>query len=201
MTFRKSFDCYDFYDRAKVGEKCTQDDWDLMKIPMKAMELKQKYGLDFKGEFVPTNRDMMEKLFNAGFEMLLDLGIYCTDTHRIVKYSEAEIWDAINNVQKEFTLGTGRDAVRVSKREVGDKKKPIIQGGPTGSPISEDVFMPVHMSYALEKEVDTIVDGVMTSVRGKPPIPGSPYEVLAAKTETRLIKQAAAMAGRPGMGI
>ena len=30
MTFRKSFDCYDFYDRAKVGEKCTLDDWDLM---------------------------------------------------------------------------------------------------------------------------------------------------------------------------
>ena len=56
MTFRKSFDCYDFYDRAKVGEKCTQDDWDLMKIPMKAMELKQKYGLDFKGEFVPTDK-------------------------------------------------------------------------------------------------------------------------------------------------
>jgi len=201
MTFRKSFDCYDFYDRAKVGEKCTQDDWDLMKLPMKAMELKQKYGLDFKGEFVPTDRDMMEKLFQAGFEMLLDLGIYCTDTHRIVKYTEDEIWDAINNVQKEFVLGTGRDAVRVSKREIGDKRKPLIQGGPTGSPISEDVFMPVHMSYALEKEIDTIVDGVMTSVRGKPPIPGSPYEVLAAKTETRLIKQAAAMAGRPGMGI
>lgn len=201
MTFRKSFDCYDFYDRAKVGEKCTQDDWDLMKIPMKAMELKQKYGLDFKGEFIPTDKDMMEKLFQAGFEMLLDLGIYCTDTHRIVKYTEDEIWDAINNVQKEFVLGTGRDAVRVSKREVGDKKKPIIQGGPTGSPISEDVFMPVHMSYALEKEVDTIVDGVMTSVRGKAPVPGSPYEVLAAKTESRLIKQAAAMAGRPGMGI
>ena len=201
MTFRKSFDCYDFYDRAKVGEKCTQDDWDLMKIPMKAMELKQKYGLDFKGEFIPTDKDMMEKLFQAGFEMLLDLGIYCTDTHRIVKYTEDEIWDAINNVQKEFVLGTGRDAVRVSKREVGDKKKPIIQGGPTGSPISEDVFMPVHMSYALEKEVDTIVDGGMTFVRGKAPVPGSPYEVLAAKTESRLIKQGAAMAGRPGMGI
>jgi len=201
MTFRKSFDCYDFYDRAKVGEKCTQDDWDLMKIPMKAMELKQKYGLDFKGEFVPTDKDMMGNLFKAGFDMLLECGIYCTDTHRIVKYTEDEIWDAINNVQKEFTLGTGRDAVRVSKREIGDKKKPIVQGGPTGSPISEEVFMPVHMSYALEREVDTIVDGVMTSVRGKPPIPKSPYEVLAAKTETRLIKQACAMAGRPGMGI
>ena len=53
MTFRKSFDCYDFYDRAKVGEKCTQDDWDLMKIPMKAMELKQKYGTRLQGRVYP----------------------------------------------------------------------------------------------------------------------------------------------------
>ncbi|MBP1909584.1 methylamine--corrinoid protein Co-methyltransferase [Methanolobus bombayensis] len=201
MTFSRSLDVYEFYERAKKGEKTTQDDWDLMTIPMKAMELKQKYGLDFKGEFVPTDKDMMQKLFNAGFEMLLDCGIFCTDTSRVVKYTEDEIWDAINNVQKEFVLGTGRDSVRVQKRSVGDKRKPIVQGGPTGSPISEDVFMPVHMSYALEKEVDTIVNGVMMTVRGKPPIPKSPYEVLAAKTETRLIKNACAMAGRPGMGI
>lgn len=201
MTFTKSLDVYEFYERAKKGPKMTQDDWDLMTIPMKAMELKQKYNLDFKGEFIPTDKDMMENLFKAGFEMLLDCGIFCTDTGRVVKYTEDEIWDAINNVQKEFVLGTGRDAVRVQKRSVGDKRKPIVQGGPTGSPISEDMFLPVHMSYALEKEVDTIVNGVMMTVRGKPPIPKSPYEVLAAKTETRLIKTAAAMAGRPGMAI
>ncbi len=201
MTFSRSLDVYEFYERAKKGEKTTQDDWDLMTIPMKAMELKQKYNLDFKGEFVPTDKDMMENLFKAGFEMLLECGIYCTDTSRVVKYTEDEIWDAINNVQKEFTLGTGREAIRVHKRSVGDKRKPVVQGGPTGSPISEDMFMPVHMSYALEKEVDTIVNGVMMTVRGKPPIPKSPYEVLAAKTETRLIKNACAMAGRPGMAI
>ena len=48
MTFRKSFDCYDFYDRAKVGEKCTQDDWDLMKIPMKDMGSSRNTGLTSK---------------------------------------------------------------------------------------------------------------------------------------------------------
>lgn len=89
----------------------------------------------------------------------------------------------------------------MKKREVGDKRKPIVQGGPTGSPISEEVFMPVHMSYALEKECDTIVNGVMTSARGKSPVPGSPYEVLAAKSETRQIRTAASMAGRPGMAV
>lgn len=201
MSFTKSVDCYEFYDRAKKGEKMSQDDWDLMTIPMKAMELKQKYNLDFKGKFVPTDKDMMEKLFKAGFDMLHECGIYCTDTGRVVKYTEDEIWDAVNNVPKQFILGTGRDAVVVKHRKAGDKRKPIVQGGPTGSPISEEMFMPVHMSYALEKEVDTIVNGVMMTVRGKPPIPKSPYEILAAKSEARLIKTACAMAGRPGMGI
>jgi methylamine---corrinoid protein Co-methyltransferase len=201
MTFTKSVTCFDFYDRAQKGEKCTQDDWDLMTIPMKSMELKQKYNLDFGTETVPTDKDQMERLFKAGFEMLLDCGIYCTDTKRIVKYTEDEIWDAINNPMPAFQLGTGRDSVQMKKRTVGDKRKPIVQGGPTGSPISEDMFMPIHMSYALEKEVDTIVNGVMMTIRGKPPIPGSPYEILAAKSETRLIRNAASMAGRPGMAV
>jgi methylamine--corrinoid protein Co-methyltransferase len=63
------------------------------------------------------------------------------------------------------------------------------------------MFVPVHMSYAQEKEVDTIVNGVMTTIRGKPPVPKTPYEILAAKSETRLIKNAAAMCGRPGMAV
>jgi methylamine--corrinoid protein Co-methyltransferase len=133
--------------------------------------------------------------------MLLNCGIFVTDFGRVVKFTEDEIWESINNPQYKFTLGTGRDAVEVAKRGVADKKKPIIQGGPTGSPISEEMFVPVHMSYAQEKEVDTIVNGVMTTIRGKPPVPKTPYEILAAKSETRLIKNAAAMCGRPGMAV
>lgn len=201
MAYTRSIDAYEFYNRAKTGEKCSQDDWDLMHIPMNAMELKQKYGLDFKGEFVPTDADMTEKLFKAGFEMLLNAGIFVTDTQRIVKYTEEEIWDAINNPQYEFQLGYGRDSVQVRKRNVGDKRGPVIQGGPTGSPVSEDMFLNIHMSYALEKEVDTIVNGVLTSIRGYPPVPNTPFEILAAKMEGRIIKQATAYAGRPGMGI
>ena len=201
MTYKKSVTVYDFYERAKTGEKITQDDWDLSVIPSKTAELKKKYGLDFKGEFIPTDMDMADKLFKAGFEMLLEAGVFVTDTHRVVKYTEDEIWDAINNVQREFTLGTGRDRSVIRKRTVGDKRKPHVQGGPTGAPVSEEVFIPLHMSYAMEKEVNTIVNGVMNTVRGHGPVPGSPYEILAAKTEGRLIKSACEMAGRPGMGI
>lgn len=201
MTYKKSMDIYEFYDRSKVGIKCSQDDWDLMTIPTISTELKQKYKLNFNGEFVPTDEDMVERLFNAGFEMLLKCGIFVTDTSRVVKYTEDEIWESINNPQYEFILGSGRDAVNVRKRNVADKRGPIIQGGPTGSPISENMFLQIHMSYAQEKEVDTIVNGVLTSIRGKAPVPKTPYEILAAKAETRIIKQAAALCGRPGMAV
>jgi len=201
MTFTRSVDAYEFFNRAKTGEKCSQDEWDLMRIPMKAMELKQKYKLDFKKEFVPTDAAMTANLFKAGFDMLLEAGVFVTDTQRIVKYTADEIWDAINNPQTEFQLGWGRDAVTVRRREVGDKRGPIIQGGPTGAPVAEKNFIDVHLSYALEKEVDTIVNGVLATIRGYPASPKTPYEILAAKTEGRLIKQATALAGRPGMGI
>ena len=201
MTFTRSIDAYEFYNRAKVGEKCSQDEWDLMRIPMKAMELKQKYKLDFKNEFVPTDAEMTANLFKVGFDMFFESGIFVTVTQRIVKYTADEIWDAIHNPQTEFQLGWGRDAVTVKRREVGDKRGPIIQGGPTGAPVAEKNFIDVHLSYALEKEVDTIVNGVLATIRGYPASPKTPYEILAAKTEGRLIKQATALAGRPGMGI
>jgi len=201
MAYKRSIDAYEFYNRAKVGEKCTQDDWDLMTIPTKTAEIKKRYGLDFKGEFIPTNADMADKLFKAGFDMLLEAGVFVTDTQRVVKYTADEIWDAVRNPMPEFKLGLDRDAVMVKKRTVGDKKGPIIQGGPTGAPVSEDVFAALHTSYALEKEVDTIVNGVLYTIRGLPPAPSTPAEILAAKMEGRIIKQATATAGRPGMAI
>jgi len=201
MTYKRSIDAYEFYNRAKTGEKCTQDEWDLMKIPMKAAELKQKYKLDFKGEFVPTDMNMASNLFKAGFDMLLEAGVFVTDTQRVVKYTAEEMWDAINNPQYEFQLGWGRDAVTVRRRQIADKRGPVIQGGPTGAPVAEKNFIDVHLSYALEKEVDTIVNGVLGTIRGYPAAPKTPFEILAAKMEGRLIKQATALAGRPGMGI
>ncbi|KKG09979.1 hypothetical protein EO92_15630 [Methanosarcina sp. 2.H.A.1B.4] len=64
-----------------------------------------------------------------------------------------------------------------------------MQGVPTVSPISEDMFIPVHLIHTFKKEVDTIANGMMTSVREKPPVPKSPYETFAAKTEARLISK------------
>ncbi len=78
---------------------------------------------------------------------------------------------------------------------------PIIQGGPTGAPCSEQHFLGIHESYAKEGIVDTIVDGVLEKINGYNPAPESPAEVWASKQEMFLVRQAQAKACRSGMGL
>jgi methylamine--corrinoid protein Co-methyltransferase len=56
-------------------------------------------------------------------------------------------------------------------------------------------------AYAREPLVDTIVDGVVNTILGKDPIPGTPYEYAASRAEAVEVRQAMARAGRPGMAF
>jgi methylamine--corrinoid protein Co-methyltransferase len=47
----------------------------------------------------------------------------------------------------------------------------VFQGGPTGAPVSEDIFIQVMQSYAQEATVDTIVNGVMATIEATRPPP------------------------------
>ena len=49
--------------------------------------------------------------------------------------------------------------------------------------------------------VDDLVNGVMTTVEGKPAKSKTPWEVRATMQELRATKEARTRAGRPGLGV
>jgi len=191
----------DVYDRFVKGKKVAESDWDYTILPQKLTELKGKYKLNFGNKFIPEDKATMNDLFQAGLEMLVETGYYCTDLGRVMKVTEEEVWEGIKKTPTKLILGEGRDIARFYPRRGNSPVKPIIQGGPTGSPISEDIFVQVMQSYAQEAIVDDLVNGVMTTIEGHPAKTNTPYEIYATMAELRAVKEARIRAGRPGMGV
>jgi methylamine--corrinoid protein Co-methyltransferase len=199
MTAIRPLTICDVYDRFLAGEKVSEETWDYEIIPTNATKLKEKYKLDFGNKFIPEDKETMNNLFNAGLEMLVETGFYCQDLNRVLKLTEEEVWEGIKKTPTQLILGEGRDCARFYPRHGNAPQKPIIQGGPTGSPISEDVFVQVMQSYAQESIVDTIVNGVLTTIEGNSAKTNTPYEIRATMTELRSVREACVRAGRPGM--
>ena len=201
-TIGKPVDVYEVYERAKSGPKVSEHEWDFGIVPKTAAKLRDKYDIKMdKTVMVPEDDELIDKLFNAGMEMLEECGVYCIDTGRVIKYSRDEILNKIQSAPDYFHFGEDKELVPVSPRSYNSSKPPVIQGGPTGSPCSESLFLPIHQSYAQEPIVDTIVNGVMQTVHGYDPVPGSPWEMLAVRSELLQVRDAQMRAGRTGMGL
>ncbi len=192
---------FDAYDRFMAGEKMTEADWDYKIIPMNAAAMKEKYNIKFGKEIVPEDKDLMNRLFQAGMEMLVTTGIFNSDLGRVMKVTEEEIREGIKKTPKSLVLGEYRDAVCFEPRKGNAPRKPVIQGGPTGAPVSEEVFVQVMQSYAQEAVVDTLVNGVMSTIEGHPATTNTPWEIRAMMAELRAVREARIRANRPYMAI
>jgi methylamine--corrinoid protein Co-methyltransferase len=202
MALSKKVTVFDVFDRAKSGQKVDENLWDNKIIPQTASRLKEKYGIKMdKKVIVPTDKGLIDSLYKAGLEMLVECGVYCMNTGRVIKYTEEEILTSVKAAPSRVILGEGKDAVTLECRSYKDYRPPLIQGGPTGAPVSEDVFIACHQSYAQEPLVDAIVDGVLQTINGHDPVPNSPWEIAAAKSEAILVRAAQLRAGRPGMSL
>lgn len=194
----------DVYQRAMSGPKIDEKEWDFKIIPETTAKLVKEYNIKIDKESIIPEGELADRIFQAGYHLLSELGIYCMTTHRAIKIEEDEIRDGLKYAPRELWLGAGKDAAHMIQRRVGGENygvKLVIQGGPTGAPVSEQIFVPMHISYAQEAVVDTIVNGVLSSFQGIEVTPGNPVEAKAVKVEQQLVHLACSMAGRPGMGL
>ncbi len=202
MAATRALTIPDVYERFVKGKKVAESDWDYKIIPENLTRLKEKYKIKIDEKtIIPEDKELMGNLFEAGLEMLVDTGFYCQDLGRVLKVTEEEVWEGIRKTPTKLILGEGKDIARFYPRHGNSPVKPIIQGGPTGSPISEDVFVKIMQSYAQEGVVDNLVNGVMTTIEGKPAKSKTPYEIRATMAELRATKEARVRAGRPGLGV
>jgi methylamine--corrinoid protein Co-methyltransferase len=196
--------CFDFLEvikRAESGEMMKEADYDKT-LGRKALALMRQYHIRFDPQSViPADDGLADRVYQAARDLFLDLGVYCTDTQRVIRFAKEELDWALENAPREVRYGRERETVSVYPRKAEDKREPACFFSAVGTPVTEEMFLPVARSYAQEPLADTFSGPLITSYKGILVTSGSPVEVEAAIWNTRMLREAAKQAGRPHMGI
>ena len=191
---------FEMMERVDQGPRKQEKEFDKAIFP-KVKELARKYDIKYDpAHVVPHDDSMADRLFAAGMEFAVDMGLWVLDTQRVAKFSEAEIWRYLDNYHSPLMFGWGKDQVMLRHRKLDSDTPALVIGGAAGSSVSEgEVYVKHMMNFALEPTVDMIANGNPKVIEGREIRPYSPLEVHGAIQEVGWIREAIRRSGRPGM--
>jgi methylamine--corrinoid protein Co-methyltransferase len=193
---------WDIWRRIETGPMCSEKEFTLRRYWPKVKQLAREYEIQFDANsIVPTDDTLIDDVYQAGLDLLLDVGIQCADTSRIIKMEESEIKQTLRHLPSEGTLGEGKDAVTLRHRGIEDQRPPGNIGGPTGVPLSEQMARKIYQSYAQEPTLDVLFVGAPKDVEGLTVRVNSPLEAHAEICNIAWARSSARKVGRPGMPI
>jgi methylamine--corrinoid protein Co-methyltransferase len=187
--------------RSEAGPFVREADYDRA-LTLRVRQLVKSYALKLDPQvLVPSDEEMVSRLFQAAVDLFVDLGAYNQSTERRILFSREEILEAVAAAPSKILLGAGKDAVVEQHRNVESSLPCRMHSGPTGTPCSERYHPLILQSCAQESLVDCLGHGSISTYMGQAIIPGSPLEILAARAEAASAREAVRKAGRPGMHI
>ena len=93
-------------DRALEGPFTSETDFDLKIFVPKLREVIKKYEIKYDPENpLSCDDDLADRVFKAGIELFADVGIYCTDTERVIKFTEEEILEGLAEAPSRPVFG------------------------------------------------------------------------------------------------
>jgi methylamine--corrinoid protein Co-methyltransferase len=189
--------------RAETGPMSTADDFSMQRVAMKVSALEKKYGLKYDPTVrVNCDDDVADRAWQAGRELLLQSGLYCVNSRRLILFDEREVDETLAAATPEFTAGEGKDAALVYRRNVEDPRPPVIFGGPFNADVHEDMFVRLNEAFAGEPLVDLLLlPGHLKNLDGVDIRPNSGLSTRAAMLYGRWAREAISRAGRPGLPI
>ena len=191
----------DVIDRAATGPMMTQKDFDLKVFIPSLRNVLKKYDLKRKSEeVVNTDDSYADRVFEAAVEFYSEVGTYITDTERIIKFSKAEVLEAVDDAPKEAYFGEGPDRCVMKGRLPDSDELPYCHVG-SGTNTSEEFALRLVESYARISKAKTISIPIINTLGHIRTAAGAPTEVFAGIRAMQYGREGCRRAGRPGLGI
>ncbi len=188
-------------DRMGKGQSLSKDDWDFLIID-RVRDLVEKFDLSWDSNRIcPDDGDLADRIFRAGKELILDIGLYNLSEGRVLVLTEEEIDRGMERMNRTLVLGEGKDRFELVPRTIGDPRPPAVWAGNPGVPTPEKIFKNSVKSWAKEPVVDLITCGSLIDVEGLKVESASVTELIASRRELQYLREAREEVGRPGMGM
>jgi methylamine---corrinoid protein Co-methyltransferase len=189
-------------DKAENGPVVDEKDWDLKTITATVRRLIDEFDIRWdRSEGFPTDEALADRLFAAGMKMAEQVGLYCIDTRRQMRWSEAELLESLAAAPNRITAGLGADTVVINKRRPGGAERVAVWGGAFGVPVAEELFQTILEAYAREPLIDILDNTTLLSTHGRPIRAGSPWEAVGAWQEAQQTLEVIEKVGRPGLPL
>lgn len=196
-------DIFEVLTRCRQADRIAEKDFDFSLF--RATErLRKESGLKFDPRFpVNLSEGLADELFELGLRCYLEVGTWCMNTGRAVKFTEGEIRERIAAAPSRLFLGQGQDRFPIVHRRVEDTAETRVCAGIQTIPYSSDAMMlKISRGCARDRCVEGIWGGVVTRIADRHEvIAGTPAEIYAYRRNAGLLRRAVAEAGRPGMYI
>lgn len=188
-------------DRMREGIKVTDKEWN-MSLFRKMTELVKEYKIRCPVEpsdWINVDDTLADAAWNAAIDFLVDMGCFCINRERVLRFSEEEIREAVRSMQKEVVMGEGKD-VRVWKQHKVEGNEPMNVAPGHHAPFTEDLADLIVQNFAAIPRLDFIEGFNFPRIDGYE-IYGIPLEAYASKRQVAWLREGIRRAGRPGAAI
>lgn len=187
-------------DRSLNGPILTEAEFDRKHVAAGVQRVVQEHEISTHPEVIINMDDALaDRVWDAALDFLVGCGVYSQSTQRVIRLSREEILAQLEQAPGEIEYGSEEESCRETAREIESARVPLNMGGPIGSPIEEELFLPAMRSYIQEPLVDLTCGASLETAYGQEIRTGSALEIMAAWREVELMRSALDLCGRPGM--
>jgi hypothetical protein len=193
----------EFQERSLTGPVMNTMEFDLA-FSKKLRELVAKYDIQYDPEQFIVDDKTADAIFEAGVELLAEVGLYHLDTQRVIQYTKDEVLEIARDYREnpaEAVFGSGDDRISVRYRRCDDPEPPVLAAGPTMN--TDQAWFDVYVRSFVEEPGNKAlgIAGGLPSVNGIVPKAGTVSEMICAQWECERLLKIARDAGRPGMHL
>jgi methylamine--corrinoid protein Co-methyltransferase len=196
-------DFFEIVKRALNGPYYAEKDFDLKVMVPKLRELVKKYDIRYDPDDpIPNDDKLADDVFQAALELVIETGCYCTDTSRVIQFTEQEVMEALRDAPADPVFGEGSDRKAMLARRPDSDIPPWCFLGAGGATCSnEDVYVRLVEGYGRNPLADSITCPNIATINGMRTQAGSPLELLACIRSVVLGREGLRRAQRPGLPI